>query len=196
MKVGAILQRPNGEIWARYRGKLQNLSDKRIVQTYDAEVRGLLNYYCLASNYCKLSYFRYLMEQSCLRTIARKHDTSIRRIQEKYKDGKSWSVPYRTKKCDKRACICKLEDCANSSRYVNDESKRHTFYPWKLGIWQRLKNGICECCGVKMEHQGVVHVVKKLKDLKGITALERIMRRKRSKTLVICRECNLLVHQM
>ena len=191
LKVGAVIQRPNGELWARYRGKLQNLPDVEIVHTYNAEIRGILNYYCLASNYNKLSWFRKLMEQSCLRTIARKHDTSIRKVKEKYKDGKSWSIPYVTRNGEKCASICKLDKC--EKKYRGDEIKRHVYHPWKLSIRKRLKKGICEYCGVAMVNHGVVHVVRKLKDLKGNTAIERTMRAKRRKTLVICQECNLLL---
>ena len=49
------------------------LPDYVIVQRYNEEMRGVLNYYNLAVDYNRLGYFRYLMEYSCLATLAGKH---------------------------------------------------------------------------------------------------------------------------
>lgn len=40
-----------------------------ITDSYNAQTRGICNYYSMASNYSKLSYFVYLMEYSCLKTL-------------------------------------------------------------------------------------------------------------------------------
>ena len=94
---GIIRQKPNGELWPIHRPALLNMSDVEIVEQYNAETRGICNYYNLACDYHTLDYFCYLMEYSCLKTIADKHKTSIRKIIRQYKDGKTWSVPYETK---------------------------------------------------------------------------------------------------
>ena len=72
------------------------------MEHYNAEMR-ILNYYNLAVDYHTLDYFCYLMEYSCLKTIANKHKTSIRKIIRLYKDSNTWSVPMKqkgTKECD------------------------------------------------------------------------------------------------
>ncbi len=61
------------------------LSDQEILERYNAEIRGILNYYHLANNYNKLNYFQYLMEYSCLATLAGKHNSSISKVIHKYK---------------------------------------------------------------------------------------------------------------
>lgn len=84
-----IRQKPNGEFQPIHRTALLNMADFEIVEPYNAEMRGLLNYYNLAVNYHTLNYFCYLMEYSCLKTIANKHKSSIRKIIRQYKDGKT-----------------------------------------------------------------------------------------------------------
>lgn len=75
-----------------------HMSDLEIISTYNSELRGICNYYNLASNYCQLRYFAYLMEYSCLKTLAAKHNTKISKIIAKFKDGKGgWGIPYETK---------------------------------------------------------------------------------------------------
>ena len=98
----AIIQTEDGKFKPVHRTALLNQSDSEIVEQYNAEMRGLLNYYNLAVDYHTLDYFCYLMEYSCLKTIANKHKSSIHKIIRQYKDGKTWSVPYETKEGTKR----------------------------------------------------------------------------------------------
>ena len=88
-KNDIIEQKPNGEIWAVCVPRLRHLSEVDIVNRYNAQIRGICNYYCLAANYDKLNYFRYLMEYSCLKTLASKSNSTTRKIIQKYRhDGK------------------------------------------------------------------------------------------------------------
>ena len=76
---------------------------------YNAELREICNYYGIASNFYKLGY---LMEYSCLKTLAAKHKSSIFKIKAKFKDGKGrWGVPYETKAGRKRRYFVKYAEC-------------------------------------------------------------------------------------
>ena len=88
LKEKIISQRKIGDLSSIQRPHLLNLSDDEIVKVYNFEVRGICNYYCLAANYSKLSYFRYFCEYSCLKTLAGKHKSSIRKIIGMYRNGK------------------------------------------------------------------------------------------------------------
>lgn len=68
---------------------MSGLSDLEILDIYNAQTRGICNYYGLASNFAKLTYFVYLMEYSCLKTLAMKHKTRISHIKQKYHSGKA-----------------------------------------------------------------------------------------------------------
>ena len=78
---GAVKQRTeNGKLEPEARVDLTRNTDLEIVTTYDAEIRGLCNFYFLASNYRSLNYFSYLIEYSCLKTLAWKHRCKLSKI--------------------------------------------------------------------------------------------------------------------
>ena len=188
---GVIRQKENGEFVPIHRTGLLNLSDSEIVEHYNAEARGLCSYYNLAVDYHTLDYFCYLMEYSCLKTIANKHKSSVRKIIRSYKDGKTWSVPYETVHGTKRVRPVKIADCKRSN--ATDIIYQRRKYNWKTTIRQRLNAGVCELCGRTMAELVEVHVVRNLDEL-GNSAWETTMKTKRRKTLVVCSECHRKIH--
>lgn len=187
----AIRQKPDGTFQPIHRTALLNLSDSEIVDVYNSEVRGLCNFYNLACDYHTLDYFCYLMEYSCLKTIANKHKTSIRKIIRQYKDGKTWSVPYETKSGTKYHCPLKIADCKRG--FLTDTIYQRKKYQWKSTIRQRLNAHVCELCGTKTADLYEVHVVRNLNEL-GNSPWETVMKKKRRKTLVVCSECHRKIH--
>ncbi len=189
---GVIRQKGNGEFQPIHRAGLLNLSDCEIVEQYNAEARGILNYYNLAVDYHTLDYFCYLMEYSCLKTIANKHKTSIRKIIKMYKDGKTWSIPYETKTGTKRVKPVKIADCKRGK--VDDKIVTRKRFNWKTTIRQRLNANVCELCGRKDAEAYEVHVIRNLNEL-GNSEWENVMKQKRRKTLVICNKCHEEIHE-
>lgn len=61
-----IVKQKNGKIKPIHRCRLLRCTELEIVMTYNAELRGICNYYSMANNFCNLNYFAYLMEYSCL----------------------------------------------------------------------------------------------------------------------------------
>ena len=61
----------DGKFKPMHRNALVNNTDLEIVDNYNAQTRGICNYYSMASNFGRLDYFVYLMEYSCLKTLAR-----------------------------------------------------------------------------------------------------------------------------
>ena len=84
---GIAIQEANGNLRPVHRAELLHMTDLEIVASYNSELRGICNYYNLASNFCKLHYLAYLMEYSCLRTLANKHRSSVPKIIRKFQDG-------------------------------------------------------------------------------------------------------------
>lgn len=190
----AIIQTKDGKLKPVHRSALLNLSDSEIVEQYNAETRGLLNYYNLAVDYHTLDYFCYLMEYSCLKTLADKHKSSVRKIIRQYKDGKTWSVPYETAKGTKRVRPVKIADCkSNKATAATDIVYKRTNYKWKSTIRQRLNARVCELCRTKTAELYEVHVVRNLKEL-GNSDWELAMKAKRRKTLVVCCNCHKRIH--
>ena len=71
-----IRQLKDGTLEPIARKYLYGCTDLEILTVFNAELRGICNYYALASNYNRLCYFAYFMEYSCLKTIAGKHKTT------------------------------------------------------------------------------------------------------------------------
>jgi RNA-directed DNA polymerase len=193
---GVVKQRLNGTVYPTHRPALERLTDLEIVMTYNAELRGICNYYRLASNYNSLGYFAYLMEYSCLRTLAGKHKSKVSKIKEKFKDGHGkWGIPYTTKKGEKRCYFAKLADCKGAkfctdilpNAFVIHMSARNTFE-------NRLKAKVCELCGTTDAEHYEIHHIHKVKDLKGKEPWKVAMIAKRRKTMVVCRNCHNTIH--
>lgn len=169
------------------------LPDHDILERYNAELRGILNYYHLASNYNRLNYFAYLMEYSCLATLAGKHNSSIGKIKVKYRQGKEWVIKYKTAKgITHEKKIAKLKDCR---KCCNDTVVAHRYQPsTNASIRSRLQAGICELCGSRNEPNFEVHHVPKVKDLEGNELWKLIMKLKNRKTIIVCEDCHKAIH--
>ena len=200
-KIEAFLRSKNAVRFKDYklfpakRDYLLNLSDLEIVSTYAAEMRGIFNYYNMAVDYYKLSYFAYLMEYSCLMTLARKHKSPISKIMTKYKDGRgNWGVPYETKKGKKRLYLPDKNDCKENKAIdvIPHNAISHSYST--TSFEKRLQAKICELCGASGDLNFEIHHVNKVKNLKGKSHWEMVMIAKRRKTLVVCESCHKHIH--
>lgn len=171
------------------------LPDDVIVQRYNEELRGVLNYYNLAVDYNYLGYFRYLMEYSCLATLAGKHNASISKIVKQHRKGKCWSVTYITSLgVEKERRLATLKDCKNGK--CIDTITKHRYIPaTNASIRARLAAGVCELCGKKTDEPMEVHLIPSIKTLQGEELWKQIMRNKRRKTLVVCSDCHKTIHE-
>ena len=194
-KNEVIQQRSDGTIWSVAIPKLSHMSEVDIVNRYNTQVRGICNYYCLAANYNKLTYFRYLMEYSCLKTIACKHNSTTAKVYKKYHHENGWGVPYETKKGTKYATLAKLADCkAGKMMFDHDPWTFKSDDVKKLSQIKRLENGICELCGQESNSCKVYHAGK-MKNLKSNTEWGKKMLHMRRKTLIVCPDCYRKIHE-
>ena len=191
-----IVEQVNGELRSKKRNGLIRFTDLEILTIYNAELRGICNYYCMASNFNALHYFAYLMEYSCLKTLAGKHKSMISKIKRKYRDGQgNWSIPYETRKGVKRMSFAKYQESkkmkAAQDKLPNAAVKAmHSVNSFD----SRLKAHTCELCGKTDSRLYEVHHVKRLKDLNGKSIWERAMIARKRKTIVLCYECHHAIH--
>jgi group II intron reverse transcriptase/maturase len=191
------IQKQDGTLFPVYRRDMLHLSDLEIVASYNAELRGLCNYYSLASNFARFNFFSYLMEYSCLKSLAAKHKSSIRKIIKKFGDGKGeWGIPYKTKQGWKRRYFANYADCKeNEEEFTDTISKATTIFRCSVNTFEkRLKAYECELCGTKESDQYEVHHINKVKNLRGKEPWEIAMIAKRRKTLVVCLDCHNNIH--
>ena len=189
---GVAIQKEDGSMFPVHRKYLVGLTDLEIVSVYNAELRGICNYYGMASNFCKLHYFAYLMEYSCLKTLASKHKTSLSKIINKFNDGTGkWGVPYETKLGSKRRYFANYADCKGKGSAMDCISNAAVVYGYAVNTLEnRLKAKVCELCGTTESDHYEVHHINKLKNLKGKERWEIAMIAKHRKTLVVCRDCH------
>lgn len=189
---GVAIQKEDGSMFPVHRKYLVGLTDLEIVSVYNAELRGICNYYGMASNFCKLHYFSYLMEYSCLKTLASKHKTSLSKIIDKFNDGTGkWGVPYETKMGSKRRYFANYADCKGKGSATDYISNAAIVYGYAVNTLEnRLKAKVCELCGTTESDHYEVHHINKLKNLKGKERWEIAMIAKHRKTLVVCRDCH------
>ena len=171
--------------------------DCRYRHTYNAELRGICNYYCMASNYASLNYFSYLMEYSCLKTLSAKARRSLRKTLAAYKDGHGkWGIPYETKTGKKRMYFANWQKCRKEASAcndtINDVFMMHNHN--RNSLEARLKAKVCELCGTTQGELFELHHVRKVKDLNGKERWEQCMIAKRRKTLVVCKPCHNAIH--
>ena len=193
---GIVKQRSdNGKLEPIHRPQLLNRTDLEIVTIYNAELRGICNYYGLASNFNKLIYFNYLMEYSCLKTLAGKHRSKVSKIRAMYKDGTGkWAIPYETKTGIKKMYFANYADCKGKkfTDIIPQTAKNYSHDVTTLE--SRLKAKICEVCGCTDSDRYEIHHVNKVKNLKGKSEWEKVMIAKRRKTIVVCHKCHMAIH--
>lgn len=189
-----VRQRKDGTIEPTARAYLYSCTDLEIVSIYNSELRGICNYYSIASNFSDLHYFAYLMEYSCLKTLAGKHNSTSSKIRDKYRDGKRWSIPYKTTKGEKRRSFANFRDCQNNNSFhdvIFNSAMRHA--GTTTTFEDRLSAKECELCG-KTNVPLEFHHVNKVKNLKGKRPWEIIMIAKKRKTLAVCKDCHHKIH--
>lgn len=187
------------------------LSVKEIIETYNAEIRGLYDYYCLAVDVSKkLGMFKYFHYGSMLKTIAGKLRSSVNSVVCGY------GVVVPRKRCSgsKRVVGVQYETKAGlrTLTYFDKSLVRVEFPSVGVADWfgqplagkqlmARFRSNRCELCG---SVEGVVvHHVRKLKAFKqkygrGVGEVPPLwvlaMLKSHRKTLVVCRRCHAVIH--
>lgn len=188
-----------------------NLPVLDILIAYNAEIQGLYQYYSLATDVStKLAKFQYYHYYSLLKTVARKEKSSVPKVLKKYgvlitrKQGTGqrllFGVQYETKEGAK---IMTYYNKGLRKKELPERKLKDSFgLPFVGGqIIKRLNADKCEMCG-KSTSKLDIHHVRKLKDIKRkyekrgakmpkwVLMMSTIQR----KTLVVCEECHVKIH--
>ena len=181
---------------ALHRGKLVNQRDIEILARYNAEVRGLYNYYSIANDSFKIGRFANVMKYSMYKTFACKYKTNVHEIKRRYFVNDLFTVAYDTKSGRKTTTFYKdgFKRKEKATKFDNvSELPQLSKYAKTNTLKQRVERHTCELCHKDCRNLEI-HQVKKLKDLKGDAEWVLLMRKRRRKTLVVCPECHSLIH--
>lgn len=172
------------------------LPPHEIVRKYNAQIRGIYNYYRLASNVSVLNKFYYVMEYSMYKTLAAKYRITMTKAKLKFTKDREFKVPYKTKKGTKYAIFYnngfrKVKSALGSYADIIPEYEQMN-KPKELFF--RYKANVCEMCSAYVSSVKV-YQVKNMSDIKIDTPWGAVMKKKQRKTLVVCEECYNRIHK-
>lgn len=188
-----------------HRPELNNDDDFTIVNVYQSEYRGYVQFYSLAQNIAWLEKLRWVMWSSMMKTLAGKHKTSVAKISDNYH--KTVKLPHGQRKCveitvnreGKKPLVARfggLQLKRNPKAAIEDlpTTRKH---PSRNELIKRLLADECEVCGANGDIE--VHHIRALKDLKVKGRREtplwmQIMSARRRKTIRVFRKCHDAIH--
>ena len=180
--------------------------DYSIVDRYQAEFRGVVEYYKLALNVSHFGRLQWVMSQSLAKTLAAKHKTTCRKIIRRYKSTVQTEH-------GERACLKVVKEQGEGKHpkvtqfggiplkrnrqavLVDQQPQRYRFN--RNELIKRLEANECEMCGSTEDVQ--VHHIRALRDLHVKGQREKpqwvqIMAARKRKTLVVCWTCHMDIH--
>lgn len=187
------------------RTRLINHDDYDIVRLFGAQYRGIVQYYLLAGNVRELHRLRWVMLTSMLKTLASKHRSTVSKIATKHKA--KIETPHGPRTCfeasvgrgaDRKPLVARFGGIPlkrQKTAVLDDRLPERTTHH-RTELVTRLLRGRCELCG-RLDEM-VVHHVGKLADLAPPgphqPAADKLMTKRRRKTLVVCGSCHERVH--
>ena len=195
MNAMVIKQINSKEIWwAESRGLLTSLKEEDIIAQYNLEIRGFYNYYSIANNISAVGgTFGGIMKRSCIKTLAHKHNSTMRKEWKRYREGQDFVVRYMDNKGQEKCRVLYNEGFRRKqvNDYAECDHMPNTCFLPQASLVERLKNGVCELCGNKAPL--MMHHVRTLSKLKADTEWNKLMLKKGRKTLAVCEKCNALI---
>ena len=186
------------------RNPMVNDSDYNIVARFGAEYRGIVQYYLLAGDVFRLHRLRWVMETSMLKTLARKHRSTVSKMAARHKAKVATPHGLRTRfeaRIEREggkslvAWFGGIPLKRQKTAVLTDRQHTGPVYPNRQLVTRLLK-GRCELCG---RTDGIqVHHVRALADLgqpgQPQPRWAQVMAAIRRKTLVVCGSCHDLIH--
>lgn len=182
------------EMWKPVaRSSFVNRAPVEIIAGFNAEIRGLYNYYALASNVSVLNKYYYIMQYSMYRTFACKYRCPMTKVIQRYKKDGIFAMDYVTPKGVQKRIEFYHDGFKQKVPMLMAEVDQlprpvtvYNYQPSELIV--RMLRGTCEFCG---SHGNTVkvHHVAALKDLNPEKPWEAKMLSMRRKSLVVCDHC-------
>lgn len=210
-----FIRKKRGEHYGQRKAEWSTLLPNEIITRYNQVIRGYLNYYCINLTYpAELNFLCYLLQYSCLHTLANKYNSTLGKIIKKF--GKAPTINYiiETQKKTKTGTIqtisipqsTKLIDWATAKEIM--ETAKQNYKTQQVTIAETSIDEICSvkinwrtrfkltrhCCvcgnteGIEYHHVRHIKVNKTEGFLQVLTNLNR-------KQIPVCQKCHLNIHQ-
>lgn len=199
LKTDSLIIKKDGLWKAKHRAKLLNNDALEILTTYNSEIRGFYNYYCLANNSHKINKIFGIFKHSFIKTLGMKYRGNKETIKKNHLHKGKWGSWFTNSKGEKvfRELYndgFKRKDYAItlSNLDILPSNIRNSA---RTSLMDRLKANKCELCN-KTDGNFEVHHIRKLKDIKdGKSSWEKHMIARNRKTMVLCVECHKNIHR-
>lgn len=194
LKIVSISGQP--ERWVPLqRDDLMSTALPDIVRWYNAQLRGLYNYYRLARNVSVLQKFSYVLEYSLYKTLAGKLHTSVSRVKTRFTHYGVFGVEYATKGGTRRITLFTggFHQVSVPLFGAVDALPDPGLTFRRKEVVRRLLAGICELCNARADDLSI-HQVRALAEIPRGLPWSELMWARRRKTLVVCAPCHAAIH--
>jgi group II intron reverse transcriptase/maturase len=187
-----------------HRNDLVNFDDYEIVNVYGSRFRGIVQYYLLAHDVCRLTRLQWVMHTSMLKTLAAKHHSTVTKMAAKHKatittpKGIRTCYEARVSRDSGKPLVARFGGiplARQKDAVIVDRAPAQIIYP-RRELIKRLLKGRCELCYSADPVQ--VHQIRKLADLdtSGLhqSVWTQFMANRRRKTIVVCQTCHEHIH--
>jgi group II intron reverse transcriptase/maturase len=185
-----------GRLKAVHRRHLIDSSMLEIVLAYNAEMRGIANYYRLA--YCAKFSLRklwFLWETSLLKTLAFKLRLSVSQVARRLRTGDGLAVRFNVDGKERSVAVFNLKhiDLLPPLGPIVDRLAIPHFTKGRSDVMDRLRARRCEYCG-STENPCEVHHSRRLADMKDTPLWKQVAAARRRKRVVLCLPCHKALH--
>jgi hypothetical protein len=167
-----------------------HLEHKQIITLYNAVLRGIINYFGFVHNYPRFAGYCYMtLKFSCAKLLAAKYKlTSMKSVFTKFGPNLSYKD-----KLGNVYSFYKPSWRGNPNRFhIDIKPEVNTLYADKISL-AKLDDLPCSSCGSKYRVEK--HHVRKMSDLNPkLSKFDKLMVKKQSKQLPLCRECHMKLH--
>lgn len=182
-------------------------TDFRIVALYQAEYRGVAEYYRLAYNRHRLGLLRWVMERSLTKTLGHKNQISVNKVWRRYKAtlqtpaGPRKGLRVAIERDDGRKPLVAhwggVSLARRTTRVVLKDDLPMIWRRRPTELVDRLRAGTCELCASTDDVE--VHHVRRLQDLQTKKRAHqpewvKQMATRHRKTLIVCHTCHNSIH--
>jgi group II intron reverse transcriptase/maturase len=186
------------EQWKPFsRPQLFQQDDLEVLRQYNAEIRGLYNYYSLAVNVGAMHTFLYFMKHSMFKTLGRKYQCSVPQICRRFYKNGVFTVFYKNKKGEPRGQVFYNEGFKQQKKIIDYSVDYYPNLVYMLAhtsLIDRLKARKCELCGAEEDLQ--MHHIRKLSDIKdGREPWQIQLIARQRKTMAVCQPCHRKIHR-
>jgi group II intron reverse transcriptase/maturase len=173
----------------------QILAPYEIINRYNYMIRGLVLYYApMIRDFSELNYFIYLLNYSCLHTLAAKYNTSLKNIFKKF--GKPLNIKVDTGKSKRNFILLDYQGAKEDYKKIKSEERPEKdidFLRTRINWRTAYKlNRYCVICGSTNSIQ--IHHLRHVR--KGnISGFSKVMSNLNRKTIMCCETCHRKIHR-